>query len=64
MTAARSLTTVAELAAAGLLPEAKRADAAAVAERYAVAVTPALAALIDADDPLDPIARQFVPDAD
>ncbi|QRI63209.1 lysine-2,3-aminomutase-like protein [Shinella sp. PSBB067] len=63
MTAARSLTTVAELAAAGLVPEAKRADAAAVAERYAVAVTPALAALIDAGDPLDPIARQFIPDA-
>ncbi len=57
-----TLTTVAELAATGLLSEAKRADAAAVAERYAVAVTPALAALIDADDPLDPIARQFIPD--
>ncbi len=58
-----TLTTVAELAATGLLSEAKRADAAAVAKRYAVAVTPALAALIDADDPLDPIARQFIPDA-
>ncbi len=58
-----TLTTVAELAATGLLSEAKRAGAAAVAERYAVAVTPALAALIDADDPLDPIARQFIPDA-
>ncbi|WP_431522448.1 lysine-2,3-aminomutase-like protein [Shinella zoogloeoides] len=57
------MTTVAELAATGLLSEAKRAGAAAVAERYAVAVTPALAALIDADDPLDPIARQFIPDA-
>ena len=63
MTAARSLTTVAELAAAGLLPEEKRRAATAVAERYAVAVTPALAALIDADNPLDPIARQFIPDA-
>ena len=62
MTAARSLTTVAELAGAGLLPEEKRSAATAVAERYAVAVTPALAALIDADDPLDPIARQFIPD--
>ena len=41
----------------------KRAETAAVAERYAVAVTPPLVALIDADDPLDPIARQFVPDA-
>ncbi|MGB3812685.1 MAG: lysine-2,3-aminomutase-like protein [Shinella sp.] len=63
MTATRSLTTVAELAEAGLVPENRRADAAAVAERYAVAVTPSLVSLIDADDPLDPIARQFIPDA-
>ena len=35
----------------------------AVAERYAIAVPPALAALIDPDDPDDPIARQFLPDA-
>ncbi len=34
-----------------------------VAARYAVAITPAMADLIDAADPLDPIARQFVPDA-
>lgn len=34
----------------------------AVAARYAVAVTPAMAELIDAADPGDPIARQFVPD--
>jgi lysine 2,3-aminomutase len=33
-----------------------------VAERYAVAMTPLLADLIDRDDPADPIARQFVPD--
>ena len=32
-----------------------------VADRYAVALTPALAALIDPTDPTDPIARQFVP---
>src|SRR5271168_3519556 len=35
----------------------------AVAERYALAVTPALAALIDPNDPADPIARQFLPDS-
>ncbi|MCT7665417.1 lysine-2,3-aminomutase-like protein [Shinella kummerowiae] len=63
MTAARSLTTVAELVDAGLIAEAKRAEAAAVAERYAVAVTPSLVSLMDATDPLDPIARQFIPDA-
>ena len=33
-----------------------------VAARYAVAITPHLAALIDRTDPHDPIARQFVPD--
>jgi lysine 2,3-aminomutase len=35
----------------------------AVAARYAVAITPAFAALIDPADAADPIARQFVPDA-
>jgi lysine 2,3-aminomutase len=33
-----------------------------VAARYAVAITPAMADLIDPGDPHDPIARQFVPD--
>ncbi|MBV9508928.1 MAG: lysine-2,3-aminomutase-like protein [Caulobacteraceae bacterium] len=33
----------------------------AVAARYAVAVTPAIAELIDPADPADPIARQFIP---
>jgi lysine 2,3-aminomutase len=41
-----------------------RGDAIAdVAARYAVAITPAMEALIDADDPADPIAAQFRPDA-
>lgn len=34
-----------------------------VAARYAVAITPAMEALIDADDARDPIAAQFRPDA-
>ena len=34
-----------------------------VAAQYAVAITPAMAGLIDRADPNDPIARQFVPDA-
>ena len=34
-----------------------------VAARYAVAITPVMADLIDAADPDDPIGRQFVPDA-
>ena len=33
-----------------------------VASRYAVAITPALVDLVDATDPRDPIALQFVPD--
>lgn len=36
---------------------------AAVAARYAVAITPAMEALIDPADPADPIAAQFRPDA-
>jgi lysine 2,3-aminomutase len=36
----------------------------AVATRYAVSITPALANLIDVADPRDPIARQFVPSAE
>lgn len=63
MTVSRSLSTVDDLVAAGLVRDDRRAQTAAVAKRYAVAVTPPLVALIDADDPLDPIARQFVPDA-
>ncbi len=52
-----------DLAAAGLIPPERLSDLERVAERYAVAVTPAMAALIDPADPADPIARQFVPDA-
>ncbi len=62
MTALRSLKTVGDLEEAGLVSAENRAGLEAVAERYAVAVTPAIAALIDRNDPADPIARQFVPD--
>jgi lysine 2,3-aminomutase len=51
-----------ELIATGLAPPEKLADLARVAARYAIAITPAVAALIDRSDPHDPIARQFVPD--
>jgi lysine 2,3-aminomutase len=50
-----------DLIAHGLAPDAARDGIAAVAARYAVAVTPAVAALIDPDDPADPIARQYLP---
>ncbi|WP_431280825.1 lysine-2,3-aminomutase-like protein [Humitalea sp. 24SJ18S-53] len=58
-----TIRSAAGLVAAGLLPAALQADAAAVAKRYAIAVSPAVAALIDRADPADPIARQYVPDA-
>ncbi len=57
----RSLRTVGQLVEAGLVADA--APLGPVAKKYAVAITPAMAALIDRDDPADPIARQFVPDA-
>jgi len=53
-----------ELADAGLVPVAALAELEQVAARYAVAVTPELAALIDPADSADPIARQFIPSAD
>jgi lysine 2,3-aminomutase len=58
-----SLRTVDDLVAAGLVTEAARVDLADVAARYAVAITPEIAALIVPDNPADPIARQFVPQA-
>ena len=63
MSVTRTLRSVAELQEAGLLPAGSAGTAVArVGERYAVAVTPSVAALIDGDDPGDPIARQFIPD--
>src|SRR5271167_1050200 len=53
-----------ELAAHGLVPVADLPNLEKVAARYAVAVTPDVAALIDPDDPLDPIARQYIPTAE
>jgi len=52
-----------ELCDRALVPRERLDALAAVAARYAVAITPAMADLIDAGDPQDPIARQFVPDA-
>src|SRR5947208_10636775 len=59
---ARSLRNIAELAANGLVPKKRAAALERVAERYAVAITPVMAELIDSRNPTDPIARQFVPD--
>jgi lysine 2,3-aminomutase len=59
-----TLREPAELVARGLAPAASLADLETVAARYAVAVTPDIAALIDTGDPDDPIARQFIPSAE
>ncbi len=52
-----------DLVSRGLVAPERRDELRRVAERYAVAVTDAVAALIDPADPADPIALQFVPDA-
>lgn len=60
---ATTLRSPADLAAAGLIGPEDVAALEPVASRYAVALSPAMAALIDRSDPADPIARQFVPSA-
>ena len=58
----RTLRTVEDLAAAGLVDVAQLPKLAKVAARYAVAITPAIATLIEPGD--GPMRRQFVPTAD
>jgi lysine 2,3-aminomutase len=59
----RRLTTPEDLIEAGLAGPERRPALEAIAERYAIGLTPALAALIRPADPSDPIALQFVPDS-
>jgi len=58
---APTLRSAEALADAGLLERDRLPALAQVAARYAVAITPALAGLIDPADVADPIARQFLP---
>jgi lysine 2,3-aminomutase len=58
---AATLREPAELVAHGLVAAAELSVLKQVAARYAVAVTPDMAELIDRGDPDDPIARQFIP---
>lgn len=51
-----------QLVSQGLVPASALPDLEKVAARYAVALTPDVAALIDPNDPTDPIALQYVPD--
>lgn len=62
MTGAPSLTRIGDLAGAGLIPPDRRAALEAVAARYAVGLTPAMARLIDPRDAADPVGLQFLPD--
>jgi lysine 2,3-aminomutase len=57
----RTLRSPADLVEAGLVAPASEAGIARVGAHYAIALTPAVAELIDTKDPGDPIARQFVP---
>jgi len=59
---AATLRTADALSAAGLVSPEAEAGIAAVGARYAIAVTPHLAAAIDPADPRDPLALQFLPD--
>ncbi len=58
----RTLRDADALLAAGLIAPERRDDVAAVEARYAVAIPPALRALIEHPD--DPIGRQFIPHPD
>ncbi|MEZ2222093.1 lysine-2,3-aminomutase-like protein [Rhizobium sp. RCC_161_2] len=62
MNVMRPIRTVDDLEQAGLIDSAEALSLEAVTERYAIALTPTIARLIDRTDPADPIARQFVPD--
>jgi lysine 2,3-aminomutase len=56
-----TLRRLADLVAAGLVAETESPALDAVAVRYAIALTPEMAALIDPANPDDPIGRQFLP---
>ncbi len=58
----KTLRNTTQLCEHGLLAPERRAALDAVAARYTVALPQAMAELIDANDPTDPIARQFIPD--
>jgi lysine 2,3-aminomutase len=63
MTKPQTLRSPAQLCGRGLLPDDRVPALEPVAARYAVALPPVFARLIDRNDAQDPIARQFIPDA-
>ncbi len=60
---AESLHSIDDLVGAGFVSPDERDTLDRVASRYAVALTPTVRGLIDASDPADPIALQYVPTA-
>jgi lysine 2,3-aminomutase len=58
----KTLRSASDLVGAQLIRSDRLTALQNVAARYAVAITPTLVDLIDAVDPHDPIAQQFVPD--
>jgi lysine 2,3-aminomutase len=58
----RTLRTAAHLVEAGLLADDLKTSIDRLSQDYALAITPALAALIDPNDTNDPIGKQFLPD--
>ncbi|MBS0270308.1 MAG: lysine-2,3-aminomutase-like protein [Proteobacteria bacterium] len=60
----KKLTSIDDLIAAKLVPDNERDALMEVAQHYAVALTPAIANLINPTATDDPIVRQFVPSAD
>ncbi|THF47019.1 lysine-2,3-aminomutase-like protein [Allorhizobium terrae] len=58
-----TLKTVGELLDAGLVKSEDAEGLIKVSERYAIAITPAMQALMDVTDTNDPIAAQFIPSA-
>lgn len=57
-----NLRNPADLVAAGLASAEQAPALEALAQRYSIAITPEMAALIDPADPADPIGLQFLPD--
>lgn len=58
----RRLRTLDDLVNRGMMTEEKAGHCKAAVSAMPVSLTPQVAALIDPDDPDDPIARQFIPD--
>lgn len=58
-----TLRTVSDLMAEDLIQPESAAGLEAVAQRYAIAITPTVRALINTSDPHDPIAAQYLPSA-